>query len=408
MRVLRIIDSADLARGGPIEGLRRSAQAMAEAGHETELVTLDLPDAPCVTDFPFPVHACGTTERLARLRAPAMTRWITREAHRFDAAVIHGLWNAAPLAGHRGVKRAGLPYVVFTHGMMDPWFRQAYPAKHWFKQLYWSLWQGRVLADAHRVLFTTEEEMQTAQGVFLGHGFTSRTVAYGAPDLPDAPDAQQAAFAAALPGLDGRPYLLYLSRIHEKKGCDLLVEAFAREVCATGAWPELQLVIAGPDAHGLGDRLRAQARTLGVADRIHWPGMLKGDAKDGAFRGAEAFVLPSHQENFGIVVAEALAARLPVLTTTKVNTWREVTGGGAGFAEADTAEGVGRVLRDWLALDPGARAAMRDAARATYDRHFRISEAGRALTGALEDAIRESGPRAGRTPMPAPGPAPGA
>ncbi|WP_108257943.1 glycosyltransferase [Mangrovicoccus ximenensis] len=381
MRVLRIIANTNLNSGGPIEGLLRSAEVMAAAGHHTEVLSLDAPGAPYLREFPLPIHACGTGRTGIKAYTPAMECWLKKERNRFDAAVVHGLWNWGVILGGRAARSAKLPYVVFTHGMLDPWFREQYPAKHLLKQVAWSALQGPILADAHRVLFTTEEEMQLAQGVFKGHPFRSQTVAYGAPEFPSGTEMQTKALETAVPGLQGRPYLLYLSRIHQKKGCDLLIEAFAKEVAT--APPDLQLVMAGPDAHGLGDTLRTQADALGIGGRIHWPGMLKGEAKYGAFRNAEAFVLPSHQENFGIVVAEALSVGTPVLTTRKVNTWREVENGQAGFVAEDTIDGIRAVLRSWFTLPENQRGGMREAARMVYDRNFRIDAAGRDLAEVL-------------------------
>ncbi len=191
------------------------------------------------------------------------------------------------------------------------------------------------------------EEQRLAQGAFFGPGYRDEAVAYGAADCPPRPGEQRAAFRAAVPGLGERGYLLFLSRIHPKKGCDMLVEAFAGVAAQR---PELDLVIAGPNQVGLRAELERQAQRLGVLERLHFPGMLAGDAKWGALQGAEAFVLPSHQENFGVVVAEAMACGRPVLISRKVNIWREVAEAGAGLVEEDTVEGTARLLGCFLAL----------------------------------------------------------
>ena len=114
--------------------------------------------------------------------------------------------------------------------------------------------------------------------------------------------------------------------------------------------------------------------------------MLTGDAKWGAFRAAEAFVLPSHQENFGIAVSEALACGTPVLISDQVNIWREVTGDGAGLAEPDTADGTLHLLTRWRALDDGARARMREAARQTFQERFEIGAVARSLVAVLQES----------------------
>ncbi|TNM65318.1 glycosyltransferase [Aliirhizobium smilacinae] len=382
MKILRVIASVDPKDGGPIEGLKLSSASLRTAGHETEVVTLDFPEADHTKGLPFKVHPQGRW--MSRYGyTPRLTQWIRQHGKAFDAAVIHGLWNHASIGGWLGLKKIGLPYVVFTHGMMDPWFKAQYPLKHKAKQLFWTHLQGKVLRDATAVLFTSEEEMQLSRGVFRGHSYKERVVAYGTSVPPDEAKDQDAAFRKCVPNLGGRRFILFLSRIHEKKGCDLLVSAYGRLAAQN---PDVDLVIAGPDQTGLMETLKQTANAAGIAERIHWPGMLQGAAKWGAFRSAEAFILPSHQENFGIVVAEALACGTPVLITNKVNIWREVEACRAGFVDDDTEQGVSRLLHRWFALKTDEQAEIRSSARKAFDRHFRIDAAARDLEQALIEA----------------------
>ena len=175
-----------------------------------------------------------------------------------------------------------------------------------------------------------------------------------------------------------------MGRIHEKKGCDLLVQAFARVAALD---PQLHLVMAGPDQTGWVPTLQAMAASLGITERISWPGMLKDDLKWGALYSADAFVLPSHQENFGIAVAEALACGVPVLISDKVNIWQEIQADGAGLVDADTVAGAESMLRRWLALDAGERARLREQARRTFESRFAME----ATANDLLEVIRNSG-----------------
>jgi glycosyltransferase involved in cell wall biosynthesis len=116
--------------------------------------------------------------------------------------------------------------------------------------------------------------------------------------------------------------------------------------------------------------------------------MLRGDLKWGAFYASDAFVLPSHQENFGIAVAEALGCGLPVLISDKVNIWREVQSDGAGLVGPDTADGTEHNLRRWLALDSLARRSMREAARASFERRFTADATARSLLAVLQEHVQ--------------------
>lgn len=389
MNILRIIGSVDPSQGGPIEGLRRSTDVLTQAGHHTEVLSLDDPDASCLKTFPFKVHALGTG--ITRYRyTRKINSWISDNAHRFDVAVVHGLWNHASVGGGQALIKAGLPYVVFTHGMMDPWFKTAYPLKHAAKQLFWWLSQGAVLNNAQRVLFTSEDEMISSRNVFRPATYTETTVPYGAAeiDLKDHEGAR-AAFRKIVPELSNAPYFLFLSRIHPKKGCDLLIEAFGDFALRN---PDHHLVIAGPDQAGLVSSLKERAEALGFLNRLHFPGMLQGDEKWGAYLEAEAFVLPSHQENFGIVVAEALGSGAPVLTTDKVNIWREVLSSGAGYIEPDTQEGITALLTGWGDLTLDEKNQMGVCARQCFEKHFQLGAAANGLLDVLRE-VSEGGSR---------------
>lgn len=351
---------------------------------------MDPPDAPFLADCPAEVIAIGrpTYEAEAgsalvralekRVRfSPHAISWLKAHRDNYDVAIVEGLWNFSTMAARWGLVGGDTPYLVFTHGMLDPWFKQTYPLKSMAKQMSWLLNEGPLLANASKVLFTTEEERLLARNAFWPYRVREKVVGYGAANPPsDDIDRQILAFRRAVPELGDRPYLLYLSRIHEKKGCDLLIEAFSEYAVRH---PDVDLVIAGPDQAGLKATLQALAQKLGIASRIHWPGMLMGDAKWGAYRAALAFTLMSHQENFGIVVAEALACGLPVLISDKVNIWREVADKRAGFVAPDTLDGARGLLQHLSDLTDEERADMGRRARACFERHFGFSNAALAL-----------------------------
>jgi glycosyltransferase involved in cell wall biosynthesis len=224
--------------------------------------------------------------------------------------------------------------------------------------------------------------MVRARGTFWPYRVSERIVGYGTADLPGDPEHQVDVFRQSLPALGDRRFLLFLGRIHPKKGCDLLISAFAG---IAANQPGLDLVIAGPDQVGWRSQLEAQSRAAGIAHRIHWPGALFGDVKWGALRACDAFVLPSHQENFGVAVAEALAAGKPVLITDKVNIWREIKSDAAGLIAADEAASVSDMLSTFVSLPAQQRDAMGQAARACFLRRFEISIPAKELGRVLSD-----------------------
>jgi glycosyltransferase involved in cell wall biosynthesis len=360
MRILHIVGTISPAAGGPTEVIRMLVR-YAPPGDSAELVTLDDPDAPFLAELEFPVHALGSSKPGSAKTAwysPKLIPWLKENRHRFDGIIVHGLWEFTGLGV--ALAHGKVPYVVFPHGMLDPYFKRRYPRKHLKKWLYWLPAEYWVLRRAARVLFTTEAERELAAQSFWLHRWRPLVVALGTEPPPADTARLLAAFHARVPEVGGHNFLLFLGRIDPKKGPDLLLDAF---LAVAAAAPGLHLVMAGPASGDFTEQLRARADRSGLADRIHWPGMLLGDAKWGALAACEAFVLPSHQENFGIAVVEALASGKPVLISDQVNIAPEILADGCGFVAPDTREGTLKLLQDWLQTTEDERTTM--SARAT-------------------------------------------
>jgi glycosyltransferase involved in cell wall biosynthesis len=365
MRILHLIQSADPATGGPIEVIRQLGLA---TGHEHihEVASLDPPAAPFAQSFPLPLHLLGPGSFLGY--SSRLIPWLVENARQYDFIVVHGLWRFVSFGSWIAFRRLQVRYGVMTHGMLDPWFKLKYPLKHLKKCLFWPWTEYRLIRDAQVVIFTCEEERRLARRSFWPYRCieTVTPIAVSGPSSFDRLVAKSA-FVKSFPELSRKRCLLYLGRIQEKKGGLLLIEAFARMAKLN---PDIFLVMAGPGPEAYVSNLRSLASALGVADRIVWTGMIQGDLKWGAFHHAEAFVLPSHHENFGISVVEALACGTPVLISDKVQIWREIAESGAGLVEPDTLEGTQELLRRWLELTPAARDGMRAAATRCYEERF--------------------------------------
>jgi len=403
----------DPATGGPCQGLRHSIPAMAGLGVVSEVASLDAPDAMFPVTDPFPVHRLGPA-RGPWAYAAGLMPWLLENLGRFDAVIIHGLWLYHGHAVRKAVaqlKARGLPagsklprVMVMPHGMLDPYFQRApgrrlKAIRNW---IYWKLVESPVVHAADALLFTCAEEMRLAQDTFSPyHPNAQLNIGYGVAEPPSPTPSTKAAFAAACPGLGERPYFLFLSRIHPKKGVELLIRAYVeearkvegRKVGGREGGGFAALVIAGPLDSGYAAEMQALAAELvaplgGLAE-IHFPGMLTGEAKWGAFHGCEAFVLPSHQENFGIAVVEALACGKPVLISKQVNIWREIVGTDAGLVDDNTEDGTLRLLGSWLG-DPERARQMAGKARGCYAAYFSIEQAARALDQALRGGAAES------------------
>ena len=292
--------------------------------------------------------------------------------------IAHGLWQWPGVIAYKNWRTKNIPYLVFPHGMMDPWFKRNYPLKHVKKQLYWWWRQGKILRNAHAVCFTTEEERQLAKKTFWPYQCREVVTGLGVADPPGDEHNQKNIFKESFPQTKNKKVLLYMGRIHPKKGLGLLLNAFIRQKRKDDL-----LVIAAPipEKNPYYQKLRKQAQA--IQKQVIWTGMLEGDLKWGALRSADSLILPSHQENYGMVVAEACSVGTPVLLSNKVNLYHEILEDDAGLVEKDTQEGIDNLLGHWLS---GRVQSKSENARRCFQENLHISK----TTDRLIELIREA------------------
>ncbi|MFT3932640.1 MAG: glycosyltransferase [Chitinophagaceae bacterium] len=397
MRILHVIGEIDPKLGGVGQAVRSMIGALAAMGIHNETVSLDAPTAPFIKSEPFAIHATGPGKGPWFYNAN-LYKWLTENLFQYDKVIIHGLWRyhayAVSKAWHHLKKNAALnskvlPQVyIMPHGMLDPYFQNAKTRKLKAirNNLYWRFIEKNVVNNAAGLLFTCEEELRLARIPFQPYSPKSeKVVGLGVENPPAFAESMKHALQEKCKGLNGAPYLLFLSRIHEKKGVDLLIQAYAALVENSNGEIPFKLVIAGPGLDTpYGEKIKSLAATVrNAAENIFFPGMLTGDAKYGAFYGAEAFILPSHQENFGIAVVEALACGKPVLISNQVNIWREIEASGAGIVADNTLEGTSALMKQWVSLSSIEKKEKGMQAVDCYKKYFALTPAAQRLLSAL-------------------------
>jgi glycosyltransferase involved in cell wall biosynthesis len=400
----------DPERGGVAEVVRTCVPALNALNCRNEVVCLDARKSAVEVSDEFPIHRLGKGKG-AWSYQPLLATWLEQNLHRFEAVIIHGLWQYHSFAIWRAFQSLKKQKSFFTrprlfimpHGMLDPWFQRAperrlKAIRNW---IYWKLIEHRVIRDADGLLFTCEEEMRLARTTFCPYKPKAEyAVGYGIPEPENSRNASSlgANFFSKFPALNNRPFLLFMSRIHPKKGVDLLIKAYAEMAKVRKFEGEKVgeglpiLVIAGPCAdpaylkslQDLASSLaldQSSPSSLPTFPPSHappsvvWLPMLTGDEKWGAFHACDAFILPSHQENFGIAVVEALACGKPVLISNQVNIWLEIEADGAGIVKDDSVAGTKELISAWVSLPKEKKEEMRLLARDCFRRHFEITRA---------------------------------
>ncbi|MFA5983151.1 MAG: glycosyltransferase [Methylococcaceae bacterium] len=386
MRILHIIRSVNPEGGGPIEGIKQLSSYKTPVGDNVEVLSLDDPNSAYVKECLIKTHGLGPSLGSYGY-ASKFSTWLLDNHRHYDVFIINGLWQYHGFATHKVLTKLKRPYYVFTHGMLDPWFKKNFPLKHFKKLLYWRWGEYPVLRDAKRVLFTCEDEKVLARLSFPNYHYNETVVNFGTAGHIGDVEYQRKLFLDTYPQLKNKRFILYLSRIHPKKGVDLLIKAFANNLEND---PSLELVIAGPDQIGWKSDLLKLADNLGIGSKITWPGMLKDDLKWGAYLAAEAFILPSHQENFGIVVAEALSCSLPVLISNKVNIWQEIFQDSAGLVSDDTLTGTIDLLANWQKMDHQTKTKIKTQARHCFVNRFDVTQAAASLNDLFIEDIAQA------------------
>lgn len=311
MRVLHVVASINRDVGGPALTVTRLASALAKLDVRTTVASLD-----------YAVHGPQVEPRAVRvesveagLAARRLRGWSPRFERTLDALAQggadlvhnHGLWMFPNLYARRTASRHRLPLVVSPRGMLEAW---ALRRSQLSKALAWRLFERDNLATAQLFHATSDAEAKAVRAAGLAQPVAVIPNGVDLPDQGKTPGRD--VLEAEFPGLRGLRWVLFLSRLHPKKGVDGLLRVW-RDLERRHA--DCHLVLAGPDLDGHGKALRGLAAQLGLAHRVTFTGPLAGAAKASALVHADLLVLPTHSENFGVVVAEALAHGTPALTT---------------------------------------------------------------------------------------------
>jgi glycosyltransferase involved in cell wall biosynthesis len=374
-----MVHTLDPSVGGVATSVLALSRALTRHGYKIDILVLEEPSASWIEGVALNVHALGSGQTSYRY-SRALQPWLRQHGGSYDRVIVNGMWQYLSFAAWRRYAGSSIPYYVFPHGMLDPWFKKTFPLKHLKKWLYWPWAEYRVLRDAAAVIFTSEEERLLARKSFWLYRARERVSSLGVEAPPILPNAKSE-FLSRYPQLQNTRNLLFLGRLHPKKGCDILLEALAR----IRSNDPISLIMAGPDQIGWEKDLRRQVERLNLTSQVIFTGMLQGGMKQGAFASADAFVLPSHQENFGISVVEALAAGVPVLISNRVNIWREIDADHAGYVESDNVEGTTRLLQRWVDTPPDQREPIRQNARNCFERRFEIDRAANSLVQILNE-----------------------
>ncbi len=335
MNILHVIPDLSFETGGPVVAVLSMAGALAKTGSKETIASTNYglhgrADIPGVTVRMYPCQFSAW--RWSRELCRALPDLIEES----DIVHIDTMWQYPTFAASRACRKRGKPYILRPCGMLDNWSLSQSAFK---KKLYLKLLGNRIIADAAAIHFTTREEMLRSP-VASSYG-KSFIVPNGLSDAMFTPPRGLNSFLAKHPDLCDKRIVLFLGRLHYKKQPDVAIKAF-RRVC--GMDDALMLVLAGPAERSYLDTLKRLAAKYELGGRVLFTGLLHGENARDAYYAAEMFILPSLQENFGISVAEAMAAQCPVIVSEQVNLASEVRAANAGIVCGSDAQSVAAAM----------------------------------------------------------------
>lgn len=319
LHVLHVASSLDRRHGGPTVALEELVCAQIREGLKVSVLATDASGAHSVANAL--AEAGGNVAVLPGALPPL--RWDPRLhllAKRLVEAAsivhVHGVWEAVQAIAGRAARRAHVPYVIEPCGMLSAWSLEHHATR---KRAAWRLWARRLVDGAAFVQVATRREGELLAPLGIR---APRFVAPIGTSLVGSTVAPRTVVERIVPALGARPFVLFLGRVAPGKGVSLLMRAHA----ASAARESHAVVVAGPADDSFREELRREAQNLGIGGDVHFAGAVWGAEKVALLTNAAVLALPSEHENFGIVVAEALACGAQVLVSDAVGLAEDLVG----------------------------------------------------------------------------------
>ena len=434
MKILHVVALIQASTGGPAVSVTRLASEQARLGHVVTLACLDYPHLGPQVKAPG-VRVVSVRGNILAVRGrgwcPEFRRVLREEAKKADVVHNHGLWMWPNAYAREAAVAAGKPLIISPRGMLEAWSLGRSKLR---KAVAWRLFEKKNLQSAALFHATAEAEKRSIEevmnGVSVGRCFSeavegggrkgrgeqktetlvTETLPYRkpvvvAPNGVDLPDLMRKPgreiLESKFPKLKDRRWVVFMSRLHPKKGIDVLLRAWRKQQRTTGQqdnrttrgpvspWSSGPvLVLAGSDLIGYRKDIERIIKELGLEDSVVMTGEVQGDMKDCLLANADVFVLPSHSENFGIVVAEAMAWGRPVIASTGTP-WQEIADVEAGWWVKPEEDPLAETLAEAMGKRQEELDAMGAKGRALVERSYTWAAPAAKLLGAYEELLAE-------------------
>ena len=343
MKVLQVVPSLAPEWGGPVKVVNELAGALEVIGVSSEIISAQgrrVGNPETVTnDIPIHLFETGPIARLWTAHTPGLKKTLARKIPDFDLVHIQELWHYPGYIASKIARSRNVPYIVTIHGELNEWNLQQKRLK---KQIYMTAIQRGILQKSAALHAITQAESNRIRQLEIETPVAMIPNGIHTEEFENLPDRSQ--FVSRYPELENKLIVLFLGRIQQKKGLDILAQAFGNLVRTRH---DVRLVVAGPDEDNTLTEVKTILKSHGALEKAVFPGMLTGEQKLEALSAADIFALTSYSEGFSVALLEALSAGLPLVITDECN-FPEVGDSRAGFVvrpnESETASALMSLL----------------------------------------------------------------
>ena len=381
IKILRIISTLNPKYGGPSKAIIDSSIVLAQKGFHVDILTCDRKNEVFFKSKKIKIINKGPSYFGTYWFNPKLFFWLKKNKDKYSSFIIHGIWQFKTLLARLLIKKK---YYVFLHGQLDPFFETNF-FKLIKKKLYWFLFEKKNLIDAKSILLTSKGEMQTLNKTFVDtNNIKKKIVKYGIIEPKFKKKELKTKFYRKFKKLKNKDFFLYLGRFHEKKGCEIIIEAVKK---LGKDFSDLILMIGPLENSAYERKIINLINEYSLDKKIIVSNGIFNDLKWAAIHESKAMLLPSHGENFGVSLVESMCYGKPVLTTNKVNISNEILRYKAGYISKNNIDSFVRIIKNFNGLNKLKLNRMSKCARNCFNENFNLSSNKNSLYNLLKKEI---------------------
>lgn len=366
-RILRIIHTLDPALGGPSNVIWDHSKMLVKYGYFVDILTSDKINK---------LKSKNKNKKIKIInRGPSLNKyginiklilWLFNNKNKYDYFIIHELWRIYTLLARILLNN----YVVFIHGQLDPFFKKNL-LKKIKKQIYWFFIERKNLIKSNSILLTSENEKKLLNNTYVNtSGIKKKVVKYGLYKRKLEKNKISKAFYEKFKALKNKKFYLFLGRFHEKKGCEIIIDTIYQ---LKKDFKDFVLMAGPLNGTIYEKKIFSLIKKYELENKIIISDILTGDTKWGAINQSKAMILPSHGENFGVSLIESLSLSKPVITTKKVNIYKEILKYKAGLVSNDTTNSFKKIFSEFDNYNPKKLNKMSINAKKCFDNKFNLN-----------------------------------